>query len=212
MNTGFSNVVKACAVVVSALMVACSGAAQRPAEVAAAQPAQACQGDTMYGNAALERVSGCAEIQGDLRISGVTSLEPLAGLQQVHGTLTIEDSPKLTDLAGLEKLAQVDTLVISRTGLFTTEGLEGLRQIGQLAIAENPRLINIAGLNQVREVGQVVIVKNPRLSAYYGLLPGLEHNPSRVVVEGNRGLAPAETASLSRVRVAATTARAEAMP
>ena len=84
MNTGFSNVVKACGVVVSALMVACSGAAQRPAAVAAAEPAQACQGDTVYGNAALERVRGCSEIEGDLRISGVTSLEPLAGLTQVQ--------------------------------------------------------------------------------------------------------------------------------
>src|SRR5262245_52173708 len=180
MNTGFSSVVKACAVLVAAMTVACSGATQRPAEVAAAQPAKACQGDTVYGNAALERVSGCAEIQGDLRISGVTSLEPLAGLQQVHGTLTIEDSPKLTDMAGLEKLSQVGTLVLKHTGVFTTEGLEGVRKIGRLAVAENPRLISIAGLNNAREVGQVVIVNNPRLSAYYGLLTGLERNPSRV--------------------------------
>jgi hypothetical protein len=212
MNTGFSSVVKACAVVVAALTVACSGAAQRPAEVASAQPAKACQGDTVYGNAALERVSGCAEIQGDLRISGVTSLEPLAGLTQVHGTLTIEDSPKLADLAGLESLSEVDTLVLKNTGVFTTEGLEGVRRIGRLAVAENPRLISIAGLNQAREVGQVVIVDNPRLSAYYGLLTGLEHNPSRVVVEGNRGLAKADTAALSQVRVVASAARNEATP
>jgi hypothetical protein len=204
-----SNVVKACAVVVAAMTVACSGTAQRPAEVAAAQPAPACQGDNVYGNAALERVSGCSEIQGDLRISGVTSLKPLAGLKQVHGTLAIEDSPKLADFAGLEGLSQVDTLVVNRTGAFTTVGLEGLRTIGRLAIAENPRLNSIAGLNQVREVGQVVIVGNPRLSAYYGLLPGLEHNPSRVVVEGNRGLSTADTAALSQVRVVAMAARAD---
>jgi hypothetical protein len=209
MNTGFSSVVKACAVVVAAMTVACSGTAQRPAEVAAAQPAQACQTDTVYGNAALERVSGCAEIEGDLRISGVTSLKPLAGLKQVHGTLTIEDSPKLADMAGLEDLSQVDTLVVTRTGAFTTQGLEGVRKIGRLAIAQNPRLNSIAGLNQVREVGQVVIVDNPRLSAYYGLLPALEHNPSRVVVEGNRGLASADTAALSQVRVVAMAARAD---
>jgi hypothetical protein len=174
--------------------------------MAAAQPAKACQAETVYGNAGLERVSGCAEIQGDLRISGVTSLEPLAGLTQVHGTLTIEDSPKLSDLAGLEQLSQVDGLVLKNTGLFTTEGLEGVRKIGRLAVAENPRLISIAGLNQVREVGQVVIVNNPRLSSYYGLLTGLEHNPSRVVVEGNRGLAKADTAALSQVRVVAMAA------
>ena len=209
MNTGFSNVVKACGVVVSALMVACSGAAQRPAAVAAAEPAQACQGDTVYGNAALERVRGCSEIEGDLRISGVTSLEPLAGLTQVHGTLTIEDSPKLKDMAGLEQLEQVETLVLSRTGLLTAQGLEGVRRIGQLAIAENPRLISIAGLNQVREVGQVVIANNPRLSGYYGLLPSLEHSPSRVVIEGNRGLATAEVAALSQVRVVAMAASNE---
>jgi hypothetical protein len=207
-----SNVVKACAVVVAAMTAACSGTAQRPAEMAAAQPAKACQGDNVFGNAALERVSGCREIQGDLRISGVTSLEPLAGLTQVNGTLTIEDSPKLTDFAGLEALTQVDTLVVTRTGAFTTEGLEGVRTIGRLAIAENPRMISIAGLNQLREVGQVVIVKNPRLSGYYGLLPGLEHNPSRIVVEGNRGLSKTETAALSQVRVVAATARNEATP
>src|SRR5262245_10830457 len=205
MNT-LSNVVKACAVVIAAMTVACSGATQRPAEVAAAQPAQACEGDNVYGNAALERVSGCAEIQGDLRISGVTSLKPLAGLKQVHGTLTIEDSPKLADFAGLEALSEVDTLVVTRTGAFTTEGLEGVRKIGRMAVAENPRLNSLAGLNQVREVGQVVIVNNPRLSAYYGLLPALEHNPSRVVIEGNRGIAQAETAALSQVRVVAMAA------
>ncbi len=212
MNPGFSSVVKAFAVVVAAMTVACSGTAQRPTEVAGAEPAKACHGDTVYGNAALERVSGCAEIQGDLRISGVTSLEPLAGLQQVHGTLTIEDSPKLADFAGLEKLSQVDTLVLKHTGVFTTQGLEGVRKVGRLAIAENPRLISIAGLNQARDVGQVVIVNNPRLSAYYGLLPGLERNPSRIVVEGNRGLAKADTAALSQVRVVASTARNEATP
>jgi hypothetical protein len=207
MNTGFTNVVKACGVLVSALTVACSGAAQRPAAVAAAEPARVCQGQAVYGDAALERVSGCAEIKGDLQISGVTSLEPLAGLEQVRGKLTIADSPKLTDMAGLEKLSHVDTLVLTRTGLFTTEGLEGMHTVGRLAIAENPRLISIAGLNNVREVGQVAIVDNPRLSAYYGLLPALEQNPSHVVVEGNRGLSKAETAALSQVRVVATTAR-----
>ncbi len=212
MNTGFSSVVKALAVVVAAMTVACSGTAQRPAEVAAAQPANACQGDAVYGNAALERVSGCSEIQGDLRISGVTSLEPLAGLTKVHGTLTIEDSPKLADFAGLEQLSEVDTLVVKRTGAFKAEGLEGLRVVKRLAVAENPRLISIAGLNQVREVGQVVIIDNPRLSGFYGLLPGLEHNPSRVMIEGNRGLAKAETAALSQVRVVAATARNEATP
>jgi hypothetical protein len=210
MNTGFSSVVKACAVVVAAMTVACSGTAQRPAEMAAAQPTKACQADTVYGNAALERVSGCAEIQGDLRISGVTTLEPLAGLTKVHGTLTIEDSPKLAKMTGLEQLSHVDGLVLSRTGLFTTQGLEGLRVVKRLAVAENPRLISVAGLNQVREVGQVVIVNNPRLSGYYGLLPGLAHNPSRVVIEGNRGLAKADTAALSQVRVLASTARNEA--
>ena len=182
MNTGFSNVVKACGMLVSAWMVACSGTAQRPVATVAPEAARSCQGRAVHGDAELAAFAGCSEVQGDLRISGVSSLESLAALKQVDGTLGIEGNPELTDLAGLESLSRVGTMVLERNGFFTIEGLEGVREIGRLAIADNPRLTSIAGLNQVRDVREVVIAHNPRLSAYYGLLSGLEHNPARVKI------------------------------
>jgi hypothetical protein len=201
-----SNLVKACGVLVSAWMVACSGAAQHHVAVAANGTASGCQGRAVHGDAELAAVAGCSQIQGDLSITGVSSLESLGGLKRVNGSLTIRDNPELTDLAGLESLARVDTMVLERNGFFTVEGLEGVREIGRLAIAENPRLISVAGLNQVRSVGELVIVGNPRLSAYYGLLPRLERNPARVIIEDNRGLAAQESAALSKPRVVAMTA------
>jgi len=204
-----SNLVKACGVLVSVWMVACSGAAQRPAAVAANETARSCQGRAVHGDTELQAVAGCTRIQGDLRISGVTSLESLSGLKQVDGTFAINDNPELTDLAGLESLSHVGTMVLEKNGFFTVDGLEGVREIGRLAIAENPRLISIAALNQVQRVRELVIVGNPRLSAYYGLLPKLERNPARVTIADNRGLAPAESAALSSPRVVALSARAD---
>jgi hypothetical protein len=190
---------------VSALMVACSGAAQRPA-TATVDVARSCPAAVVNGDAELAKVEGCTSIDGDLHISAVSSLEALAELREVHGTLTISDSPELGNLEGLEQLSRVDTLVLQRSGVFTTVGLDGLREIGRLAIAENPRLISAAGLNHVRAVREVVITDNPRLTAYFGLLPALEHNPIRVSVQGNRGISTTDSAALSQQRVASMTA------
>jgi hypothetical protein len=192
---------------VSALAIGCSASTPAAPRVAAQHVGQSarsaaaanekgapCPGRTVTSDAELLALSGCHEVQGDLRVGNVSSLEPLAGLERLRGELNISGNPELEDLEGLNHLQQVDALVLERNGFFTIAGLERVERIGRMRIASNPRLISIGGLNQARFVDEVVIKNNPRLAAYYGLLRGLERMPYRAVVEGNRGIAPGDTA------------------
>ncbi|HEV8244790.1 MAG TPA: hypothetical protein VGP93_03445, partial [Polyangiaceae bacterium] len=77
------------------------------------------------------------------------------------------------------------------------EGLEHLKRVGALIIADNPRLIGIGALNGVASVDRVALKHNPRLCAYYGLLRGLSREPAQATVVENRGLSAEESASLA---------------
>ena len=149
-----------------ALSVACSASglhagAPRAAEV------KRCAGGVARSNAELTRYEGCARVDGDLAVVGVTSVNALASLEQVTGKLRIENTERLYSLAGLESL----------------------RGARELTLRNNARLISGDALRNLTQVGRVTISENPRLSAGRGLLRGLSQSGAEVLLEHNAGLA-----------------------
>ena len=192
------------------------------AELAALAGCSEVQGELQVSNVtSLEPLAGLRRIEGDLVVSDTTELDDLAGLEQLESckyliiarnadlddvsalarlgsvdSLNVSRNPELANLQGLSGLRRVNTLVLEHNGLYTTEGLEGVTEVGRMWIAHNPKLISIAALNHARFVSELVLKDNPRLSAYYGVLRGLARMPERAVVEGNRGITSEETALL----------------
>jgi hypothetical protein len=203
-----------------ATTAACSTTQVRPES--ATRPAVECRGATVRGARDAARFFACESIVGDLTIRGteLTSLSDFARVRSISGSLVIADNrklggvealarldsvvaveitnnPELQSLHGLERLAQLERLVLRRTGLFGTGGLEGLRGVGDLVIEKNPRLLSLAGLKHLGRARSLAIRNNPRLAASFGLLPELAGVEGEVSVEGNLGFSRADEARLA---------------
>ncbi len=179
----------------------------------------------VHGVSSLEKLRGLSEVTGTLSISDNAALENLAGLEALQSvdslelsdnaalddvsalanlggirSLRITGNPGLSTLLGLSRVTTLEELVILRSSLSYVNGLEGLRKVDHLVIAENSHLIGIGALNGVESVNRLVVERNPLLSGYFGLLRGLTSTPAKARVQDNRGLSADESAELARTR------------
>jgi hypothetical protein len=146
------------------LLNACAGAAHPQG---ASLPGRAdCRGGSVHGDAELAKLEGCVSIDGDVRITNVTSLAPLASLKTVTGTLEVGPTHQLTTLAGLESLKSARSVVLEH----------------------NVALINARALNGLFDASRVHVSNNPRLSKSFGLLEGLAMRDAKLELSHNVGL------------------------
>jgi hypothetical protein len=137
-----------------------------------------------------------------LRIANNSGLYSVAALEELSFARTVQivGNPALRALHGLEGLERLDHLELSGNGLHTTDGVEGIREVGELVIAKNQRLISLSGFQGLTHVGSLALTGNPRICAKLGLFPRLAEVAGRVSVIKNFGLSSAEVADL-RARV-----------
>lgn len=155
---------------------------------------------TLNGNDELEDIEGLHTLLtvGALEITNNRGLDSLDGLRNLSSvrSIQLENVPRLRSLRGLEGVEALALLVLKRTGLCSTAGLDGLRQVGALEITQNPALISVHALNDLERADSVHIELNPRLAAQPGLLPRVEIEQA-VIVRNNQGLSAGEVAHLS---------------
>jgi hypothetical protein len=150
--------------VLTLLLAACSGAVHPQASSVAGAPS--CSGGTIHGDAELGRLEHCISVEGDLRVTEVTSLKPLAALERVNGTLAIGPTRELSTLDGLENLASVRTLELT----------------------QNRGLINPSALNDLTQAERVTVEMNPRLSKSFGFFDKLPLRDAKLELSHNAGL------------------------
>jgi hypothetical protein len=124
----------------------------------------------------LEQLRGCAEIDGDLTISGtgLGSLEPLFRLRIVTGALTVSNFVGALD--GLRALEGVRSLTLENTSVATLSPLQNLFQIGSgrplggaLVLSQNQLLTDLSGLGNIQAITSISISDNPLLLTLAGL-------------------------------------------
>ena len=198
---------------------ACSPALGR--ESAAPHETLECAGGVVQSTAELDRFAACDVVTGDLEIRGGDALDlrGLANLRRVDGSLVIADNPKLSSLSGLARLRRVerlelrdnpeltslrglegvrdlDALVLRKNGLRNVKGLDNLRTVGDLIVANHRRLLSLSALGQLREARSIRIEKNPQLAAQPGLLPSLVRVGESVELSANGGLSASDVRAL----------------
>ena len=137
--------------------------------------AQVCQADLVLSSQAQVDAFNCAEVEGNIIISGadITNLSALSTLTKVVGRLSIVDNPNLTSLNGLSGLRSVDDfLAIALNPLLTAvSGLSALEQVGGLAISTNNTLRNLDGFGSLGGITKagLSINDNPALDNISGL-------------------------------------------
>src|SRR5262245_55859013 len=167
---------------------------------------------TIVGNTRLENLDGLARLRrvGRLVISenlALTNVEGLARLRHAR-SVTIQGNPRLENLRGLESLKKIDRLVVTQNGIFSTAGLSGLTEVGELVISKNRRLLSLSGLSELEVAGSVTIVENPRVAAQAGFLSDLRRVTRKLEIKRNAGLHPSEVAALAeRAQVGVKLAR-----
>lgn len=210
---------------------ACSASVSRPAQ---AQGALAeCKGGSVRSAGDAARYLGCDAVAGDLRIerTALTDLNAFANIQRVSGALVIADNaelgdisalqsltssssitiannPELRSLSGLDGLTRLDSLVLRNNGLYSTRGLGGLHQVGELIITHNHSLISLGGLDHLARAKSVLIGANQRLCARPGFLPRLTRVEGELTFTANTGLFEGD---LARVRHQAKAGQYSAM-
>lgn len=124
----------------------------------------------------LEQLRGCAEIDGDLTISGTSlgDLEPLSRLRIVTGALTVSNFVGALD--GLRALEGVRSLTLENTSVATLSPLQNLFQIGSgrplgggLVLSQNQLLTDLSGLGNIQAITSISISDNPLLLTLAGL-------------------------------------------
>ncbi len=128
----------------------------------------------------------------------LNNIRALRALQAVR-SVTISANPLLESLSGLEGLRSLDSLTIAGNGIYTLRGLGNVYAVGDLVVADNPRLYDPRGLAGVLEVDRIVLSNNPRLSGHFGILPNLRQPPAVGTVAGN-SLCAKETSRLIATR------------
>jgi hypothetical protein len=130
--------------------------------------------------------------------SQLKDIRALKGLRAVR-SLTITDNPLLETLSGLQGLRSLERLTIGSNGIYTLHGLGNVYSVGELVIADNPRLYDPRGLAGVLEVDLIVLRNNPRLTGHFGILPNLRQPPAAGTIAGN-SLCASETSRLIATR------------
>ena len=113
----------------------------------------------------LKIVAGCAVVNGDLDIDGLTQsdLEALNHLENITCSLLIMNNESLETTDGLDNLVYVgeDLLISFNNSLLSLDGLNALQQIGStLSVTNSESLSDIQGLNGVTEVGDSILLNN----------------------------------------------------
>jgi hypothetical protein len=166
--------------VLSLLLAACSGAAHPQASAVAS--AASCRAGSIRGDAELARYAHCSSIDGDLRVSDVTTLKPLAALKEVQGALVIGPTRELSTLSGLEQLERVQHLVLERNrALISAHALNGLVQAEHVRISNNPLLSKSFGFFEA------LPVRDSKLELGHNV--GLEAEGMKIVREAKAGRA-----------------------
>lgn len=157
-----------------------------------------CAGGRIASAADAAAFASCRTVTGDLAIEGsdLTDLTALSELHGVSGTLTIRDNSKLRSLTGLEHLESLTSLELRGNGLYDTRGIEGLRRVETLVIADNRLLISLRGFRNLEHVDALVVSHNSRIAAQLGLFPALGRVEGAVLVRSNLGLSGHDVAGL----------------
>jgi hypothetical protein len=121
----------------------------------------------------LSSLSGVEALQvGELSVS-FSALQSLSGLGDATelGKLSLSNNSQLTTLEGGSLRAQMDELRLDANPLSNLHGIEGLREVGILAIAGDggPGLQSLDALEGLERVGLLAIERQPQLSSLIGL-------------------------------------------
>jgi hypothetical protein len=115
---------------------------------------------------------GCARMLGSVHVPDAVSadvLVPLRSVRRIDGRLTLFRNHALPDLSDLARLEHVGGRFSIRLddsdGLFTSvDGVDALREVGELELIGNPDLRTLRGLGRLEAVhGDLSIVDNPSL-------------------------------------------------
>jgi hypothetical protein len=87
---------------------------------------------------------------------------------------------------------KLDRLIVTENGIFSTSGIGGLTEVGELVISKNRRLLSLRGFTRLESAGSVTIVDNPRLAANEGFLAHLRRVSGKLEVKRNAGLHSSE--------------------
>jgi hypothetical protein len=160
---------------------------------------------TIVGNTRLENLDGLSNLRavGHLVITenvALSNIEGLFGLRHAR-SVTISKNPRLEQLHGLDMVKKLDRLIVTENGIFSTSGIGGLTEVGELVISKNRRLISLRGFTRLESAGSVTIVDNPRLAAQSGFLAHLRRVSGKLEVKRNAGIHASEVdAFVQRVK------------
>ena len=120
------------------------------AESSRAREPGRCLGGRITNASEAASFAGCRTVTGDLAIehSDLSDLSALAELRSVSGALVIRDNLRFRDLRGLERLERAGSLTLHANGLYTTRGVESLRQVGMLVVTSNQAFDQLARFPQ----------------------------------------------------------------
>ncbi|MGO4920022.1 DUF7619 domain-containing protein [Maribacter spongiicola] len=113
----------------------------------------------------LNRINENLEIKGNVELLNITGFSNLTEITQ---NLTLDYNLVIEDISGFENLQKVNTILISRNGFKTLNGLSKLNEVQDLEISENPKLesfLQFTGLSEVRQLG---ILDNDALTSVEG--------------------------------------------
>ncbi len=129
---------------------------------------------TIIGDNALTSLiglEGVAAVTSDITITDNARLTSIAALQNAEslgGWLTIDHNPQLTTLDGLSNLTRARGIVLTRTGLTTLSGLQGIQQVQYYVVIAGTALTSLEPLHSWPKDavgGSLVISDNPLLPA-----------------------------------------------
>lgn len=113
----------------------------------------------------LPQVAGCAVINGDLDVEGLsqTDLRALNHLENITGSLLIMNNENLESTHGLENLNEVgeDLLISFNDALMNVDGLRSVQSVGNtLSLSNSNSLSDIQGLSGLTSVGSSILLNN----------------------------------------------------
>lgn len=132
---------------------------------APAAPARRCDGGAISDPEKLARRAGCAEISGDLALSGaaLTDLEPLASVRRIRGDLIIGPTSRLVDARGLAALESIaGDLIVARNFELGGLYLGSLTEVGGPLTVERNLVLLAVSLHRVTAIGGAVEVRGNR--------------------------------------------------
>ena len=125
-----------------------------------------CTGDfEILSDDDLPQVAGCAIINGDLDIEGLSQTDLLAlnHLENITGSLLIMNNEALESTTGLDNLTNVgeDLLISFNDALVNVNGLDSIQSVGNtLSLSNSSSLSNIQGLSGLASVGSSILINS----------------------------------------------------